>query len=87
MAWLWLGLFYLAWLSFWLPGQANTSLFNASRRVIPESDEEDEEEEDEGQGNDSEDEEIEAAYAKLQADRLAEGQEKVCLPLNQIFYY
>jgi hypothetical protein len=39
----------------------------------------DEEEDDDG-GSNGPDEEIEAAYAKLQADRVAESQGKVCLP-------
>lgn len=72
---------------------------NSSRKIIPESDEEDDDDDDEGQEGDSDDaddddddnngpdEEIEAAYAKLQADRLAEGQGKVYLLLNLFFYY
>ena len=67
---------------------------NLSRKIIPESDEEDNKEEGEGQESDSDDgeddgggrngldKEIEAAYAKLQADRVSEGQGKVCLPSN-----
>ena len=54
-----------------------------SRKIIPESDEEDDEDDEEDDSDDEEDddgssngldEEIEAAYAKLQADRVAEGQ-------------
>ena len=48
---------------------------------------ESDDEEDDGGGSNGEDEEIEAAYAKLQADRLAEGQGKVCFLLNLFFYY
>jgi hypothetical protein len=71
---------------------------NSSRKIIPKTDEEDDKEEDEGQegdsndeeddndGSDGPDEEIEAAYAKLQADRLAESQGMVCLPLNLFFF-
>jgi hypothetical protein len=72
---------------------------NSGRKIVPESDEEDDDDDDEGQEGDSSDEEddedgsngpdeeIEAAYVKLQADRLVEGQGKVCLPLNPFFYY
>ena len=62
-----------------------------SRKIIPESDEEDNEEDDSDDEEDDDgssnglDEEIEAAYAKLQADRVAEGQGKVCLLLNVSF--
>ena len=58
---------------------------NSSRKIIPESDEEDDEEDDSDDEEDDDgssnglDEEIEAAYTKLQADRVAEGQGKVCL--------
>ena len=64
---------------------------NSSRKIIPESDEEDDEDDEDDEEDDSDDEEdddgssngldeeIEAAYTKLQADRVAEGQGKVCL--------
>jgi hypothetical protein len=67
---------------------------NSSRKIIPESDEEDEEDEEEDDSDDKEDDngssngldkEIKAAYAKLQADRVAEGQENVCL-LSNVFF-
>ena len=66
---------------------------NSSRKIIPESDEEDDEddeddsddEEDDDGSSNGLDEEIEAAYAKLQADRVAEGQGKVCLLSNLSF--
>ena len=63
---------------------------NSSRKIIPESDEEDDEddsddEEDDDGSSNGLDEEIEAAYAKLQADRVAEGQGKVCLLSNVSF--
>jgi len=47
-------------------------------------DDSEDEEDDDGASN-GEDEEIKAVYAKLQADLLAEGQGKVCLPLNLSF--
>jgi hypothetical protein len=68
-----------------------------SRKIIPESDEEDEEDDEGNEEDDSDDEEdddsssngldkeIEAAYAKLQADQVAEGQGKVCLLSNVSF--
>jgi hypothetical protein len=34
MAWLWLGLFCLAWLGFWLLGQANTSLEETDEKEL-----------------------------------------------------
>ena len=72
---------------------------NSSRKIILESDEEDDDNNDKGQEGDSDDEddddnnnngldeEIEAAYTKLQADQLAEGQGKVYLLLHLFFYY
>jgi hypothetical protein len=70
---------------------------NSSRKIIPESDGEDEEDDEDDEEDDSDDEEdddgssngldkeIEAAYAKLQADQVAEGQGKVCLLSNVSF--
>jgi hypothetical protein len=64
---------------------------NSSRKIIPESDEEDDEDDEDDEEDDSDNkedddgssnglnEEIEAAYAKLQADWVAKGQEKICL--------
>ena len=71
--------------------------YNSSRKIIPESDEEDKEDDKDDKEDDSDDEEdddssrngldeeIEAAHAKLQADRVAEGQGKVCLLSNVSF--